>query len=206
MAGAAERITSAQFATGLARSADTLRRPPAQLLRILATAVKADAALNFDRSAGPDGTPWRPLAFPRASGGGRPLRDKGLLLASLTAGAGHVERYSSNAVVVGTNRPGAALHQYGGRVTPKRGKFLAIPATREASRTAARDFPRTLVALIGKRGGVLVESGKPRGAVQYFLSRGVTVPARPFLGAGPRLLAKLDALIRDYYGRPLAGG
>ena len=204
MAGLAVAIPAEQWAGNLSATAAALRRPLGPLLKVLQTAVVADAKLNFDRSADPDGRPWKPLKFPRARGGNKPLRDTGLLLASLSGGAHSLNRVSGNGLVVGTNRAGARLHQFGGTVTPKRGKFLAIPATREAARSGPRDFRRPLSPRIGAKGGVLVE--KRDDTVQYYLTRRVVVPARSFLGAGKRLLDKLAQLTADYLARPLAGG
>lgn len=214
-------ITLSQMAADIRGAAARTQSLPAPLLRLLALAAVADTKRNFDESADPDGRPWSPLAFPRTSGGDRPLRDKGLLLASISGGANHVERYAADSVTVGTNRPGAALHQAGGVVVPKQAKWLAIPATREAARVGSpRNFPRPLAFIFGKRGGVAVErpasvkrglppKGGPKlkaGVVQYYFTKKVTVPARVFLGAGQRLVKKLDTIAADFWGRMFGGG
>lgn len=204
MAGVAVAISAQEWAVSFSRTADTLRRPLGPLLKILQVAVVADTKLNFDSSAGPDGRPWAPLKLARPRGGNKPLRDTGLLLASITGGAHSLNRVSGNTVIVGTNRVGARLHQYGGTVTPKRGKFLAIPATKEAARVGSpRRFPRPLAPVIGRRGGVLLD--KRNDTVQFYLAKRVVVPARPFLGMGQRLRDKVAQIVRDYFAAPLTG-
>ncbi len=178
-------------------------RDPRGLVAICKTAIVADVKENFIRSADPDGKAWRPLLFQRPRGGNLPLRDTGVLMASVTAaGKGHVERVTNVSITVGTNLLYAGIHQAGGVVVPKAGKFLAIPKTREAQRAGSpRRFSQPLFAKIGKRGGVLVES--KTGKVQYALVRKVTIPARPFLGFGRRLLDKLKQLVEGWLGEPL---
>lgn len=177
-------------------------RDPRGLVAICKTAIVADVKENFVRSADPDGKAWRPLLFQRPRGGSLPLRDTGVLMASVTAaGKGHVERVTNVSVTVGTNLEYAAIHQAGGVVYPKK-TFLAIPKTREAQRAGSpRRFPRVLFAKVGKQGGVLVEAKS--GTVQYALARQVTIPARPFLGFGRRLLDKLKQLVEGWLAEPV---
>lgn len=205
MAGVFQRLTLDEFADETGAAAEALRRETPALLKLWAVAARADALQNFDRGATPDDEPWRRLAFPRARGGDRPLRDTGLLAASLQGGANHVERYEAASVTIGTNRVGAKLMQEGGTVTPKGHPFLSIPKTREAARySSPRQFPRALLCLIGKKGGVLVEPPKtPRAVavVQYALARSVTVPARRFVGVGKRLIAKIHRITIDFAER-----
>lgn len=183
---------------------------PEPLMKVLAVTVSADAKTNFDRGVGPDDTPWAPLAFPRASGGSRPLRDKGLLMASMIGGANHVERLSPGMLIVGTNRIGAKLMQDGGTIPPTKGKALAIPLTREAARAdGPLSFPRALFMIWrkGATSGILAEANqKGRGKkkfteiiAQFALVSKVTVTARPFLGAGQRLIVKVNRVIRGWF-------
>jgi phage gpG-like protein len=182
-------VTLTQLGAEFTAAAARLRQPATPLLKPLSVAATADAKRNFDESADPDGKPWASLAFPRASGGTQPLRDKGLLLASLSGGPNHVERYADWSVTVGTNRIGANLHQFGGTIVPRQAQWLTIPATREAARVGSPvDFPRPLAFLIGRsgRGGVMVERAPPSPA----LARGTGPrrrrrPTRP-VKQGPR--------------------
>ena len=56
-------------------------------------------------------------------GQGRPLQDTGSLRDSIT-----FKTAGSHTVSVGTNKPYAALHNYGGVIRPKKSKWLWIPA------------------------------------------------------------------------------
>jgi phage gpG-like protein len=193
---------------------------PEPLMKVLAVAVGADAKENFDRGVDPDDKPWAPLAFrrPSSQGSDKPLRDTGLLMASVIGQAqGHVERVSPGMLIVGTNRLGAALMQDGGTVVPKAGKALAIPLTREAAAVGSpRSFPRQLFLLWrkGATSGVLaerVEKGRGKNKLaevvaQFALVAKAVVPARRFLGAGKRLIGKLNRIIRGWYAERFGKG
>lgn len=194
--------------------ADIARKMPAanftQAMKYASQMMVADTKKNFAGSHTPDGQAWRLLAHPRPSGGNaKPLRDTGALMASIQG------RSDQHGAYVGTNVQSAALHQLGGVIRPKRGKYLAIPITKEAKRAGrARRFPRPLTPIIGRggRSGVLVElprvkgkgkakarrsGGSRPGTVHYVLVRSVTVPARPFLGFGKQLIARIERMILD---------
>lgn len=255
-------VTLGTHADAMERMAADLERPVAPLMKRLSLVLVADTKTEvFAKGQSPDGAAWAPLKFPRVrtAGNDLPLRDTGILMNSLTGiGQGanhHVERLNGSTLVWGTNAEHALIHQKGGVVKPKGDrKFLAIPATKEAKYVGSPlRFPRELQPIIGKKGGVLVESppekataslkrqigatrsrikkltGKSTSAgtrtalrvklgllrkqlakkvatatkVQYYLTRQVIIPARPFLGFGSRLTAKVLRAVRDYYG--LAG-
>jgi phage gpG-like protein len=202
--GAQARQPLDDLAADFGGAGGKLRADLSRLLKLYAVAGKADAKQNFERSESPNGVPWRRLLFPRVRGGDKPLRDTGLLMASISGGAWHVERTGETWVEYGTRRVGARLMNDGGVVHPTRGKYLAIPKTKEALRAgSARNFPRELTPIFGKKGGVLVETitrgrGKGTTVVHYVLTKQVTVPARPFLGAGDRLKKKLADITRDF--------
>lgn len=190
-------------------------RPTSGLMAIFRVACQSSVRQSFDTSSSPDGVKWQPLTIERARGGNKPLQDTGLLMASVVAqGQGHVETLTDTQLVLGTNRPGAALHQFGGTVRPVKGKYLAIPRTKEAARQhGPRSFPRRLFAIFGTRGGVLVErktagKAKSQEVVHYWLVKQVVIPARPFLGFGQKLLATLSRLAADWLagGKPGKGG
>lgn len=83
--------------------------------------------------------------------------------------------------VVGTDVEYAAIHEYGGVITPKNAKYLAIPLT-EAARAHAggpRSYPGQLTPRFNKgSAGSLVDE---QGVAQFALVRSVTIPARPYL-------------------------
>lgn len=111
-------------------------------LRTVALYLSSQARGCFDEARAPDGTPWLPLQHPSKKRGGptaKPLRDTGMLMASLGARAfGHVEQVSDTALVWGTNLvsekgyPYPAVHQFGGGNVPAR-PFLGMTPQMEAT-------------------------------------------------------------------------
>lgn len=196
---AVEVVTAAQFDARFAGLAHGLARADfRRVLPAVAQMAVSDVKKNFAEGHAPDGTPWRPLAHgrPGRPAGAKPLRDTGVLLASIAG------RAVDAGVAVGSNLAYARLHQEGGTVAPKRGKFLAIPLTKEARRAGSpRRFPRKLEPRIRKGGaaGVMGEVGKDGrlAKVHYALVKSVTVPARPFLGFSAGLLGRVDRLVID---------
>ena len=208
MAGVNQTLTLDQFAGQMQQVGDKLGHlsfsKPLKSCKVL---IVADVKENFAGGHTPEGQPWPPLAFPRVSGGDKPLRDRGILMASITTGGrGHIEQISETSLTVGTNLEYAKLHQEGGVIVPKRGKALAIPMTREASRIASpRDFPRPLFIL--PSGKALAEvKQKGRGGrtseliVQYALVQRVIVPARRFLGFSAKAIAGINRIFADFLG------
>lgn len=199
------------FLEGKARQVE--RVETRKLLQSAALLVRSDAAQNFAEGKSPDGSAWAPLAHPRAHGRGGtlPLRDTGLLAASVTspAGKGHVEEITDTTLTVGSNLDRAALHQHGGTITPTRARALAIPLTPEAWRAGSpRNWPEGALFVWRSQAGkgFLAESqvklrGKKKQSrliLHYALAASVTVPARPFLGFGPRLVGRLESLAADW--------
>lgn len=148
--------THAAEAEAHARSA---AKPVSGLMKLLSISIREDAKKNFDAGASPDGVPWAPLKFTRARGGDKPLRDRGILMASMQGrGPGSVSIISGATLEQGTNLDYAGIHQSGGVIVPTKGEYLAIPRTPEAARAGSpRQFPRPLFAIFGKQGGVLIE-------------------------------------------------
>jgi phage gpG-like protein len=119
-------------------------------LRRSAIILVSYARQSFDGAHDPDGRPWAPLQRPRRRGrsGEKPLRDTGLLMASLTAGsgaAGHVERLSPHELVWGTNIEYAGFHQDGTRHVPAR-PFLGI--NNECASDIAQSFAEYVAAQV----------------------------------------------------------
>jgi phage gpG-like protein len=117
MAGVAQALDIADLPGWANRKAEDIAHldmTPA--LKTVSVMLSAEYKSNFDESHGPDGIPWLPLKHPRANskGGDKVLRDKGLLMASGTAGAtGHVQIVEAWQLIWGTNLVCAAVHQYG---------------------------------------------------------------------------------------------
>lgn len=179
-------------------------------LKQCSTLIAAAGQECFDRAQDPDGAPWKPIMGWRARGGDKPLRDRGLLMASIVGkAAGHVERIDQTSLVQGTNVDYAAIHQDGKTILPK-GRALAIPLTPEAYRSheanrghGARNFPRRLVLIWpqGKSHGWLVETKGKKFIMHFLLVPKVTIPARPFLGFGQQLVSDIDNVFLDFLRR-----
>lgn len=148
------------------------------------------------------GKPFAPLKHARPEGAGKPLQDKGLLAASLSASVTESE------VTLSANSPGAGLQNYGGTVYPTKAKRLAIPVTVEAKRVGSPGgrFPRPLFVLSTKSAttGLLAENVGGKIVVHYVLVKSVTVPARQYLGWSAQTLARIGQLTSHKYAEALA--
>src|SRR3990167_2095822 len=124
----------------------------------------SDVKKNFNESHSPEGVPWVPLAHGRPGGKGRdkPLRDTGILMASITG------KGDENGVTIGTRHEARNIHQFGGVITPKKSKFLAIPLTVEAKRARSpRNWGDTKWRFIPPRtGGWVMLAARPLSARQ----------------------------------------
>lgn len=203
MAGIADRTTFAEFARRARAGAYTPTpgenrvgqpgtpvRLPAATGKIVGQVMVSDIKSRFATGTDPAGRKWRPLKHPRPRGGNQPLRDTGMLMNSFTA------RVEPTAVVVGTNRAGAALHNFGGVVRAK-GKMLAIPLTKEAQRSGGpRRFGKRKELEFrptGKRRVFVlgVEDKKGVFVGQFLLVDQVTVPQREFMGVSDKALSQI---------------
>lgn len=180
----------AEFSRAIASMGSVQFAPAGRIMQQMAI---SDTKQRFSHGIDPAGRPWIPLRHHRVNSAGadKPLRDFGFLMASVQAKA------TQRDLTVSSNLIYAGLHQFGGRVTPKKGKYLSIPATKEAKRTGSpRRFRLPLHAIINRRGtgGVLIDD---HDVVQYYLTKEVTVPARPFLGFSSRLIGEIGELLAD---------
>lgn len=150
---------------------------------------------GFRLQISPDGTPFRRLSRPRPDNSDIPLQDQGLLQASVGA------RTIGQTLQLFASHPGAAIHQYGGDILPRRGKFLTIPQTREAKRIGSPGrgrFPRPLFAWTSKLGSRFLAERTERGLViQYQLVERVHIHKRPYLGYSERTLVRIDRVLTD---------
>lgn len=195
-----------------------------KMMKVAVQIIRSDTANFFEKQRGPSGKKWSPLRHPRpnSKGSDKPLQDKGLMRRAATSDApGNICRISGDYILHGVNMVQAALQNYGGVITPKNGKFLAIPATVEAARCKSpRRFPRKLRCIINKRGtgGVLVEyvpknkrrgkkwkgkSAKDATIVQYYLTKRVVVPAREFIGISDKAIENIQNAWIDHYWKAL---
>src|SRR5688500_18332546 len=121
---ASQQIPLDQLAAQLDRDAEALLhfldgpagKATKQKIVLLSVAGAKDF---FARSAGPSGAPWAPLKIRS----GKPLLDTGRLRNSIQG------KVTASCVELSASGVQARLMSEGGTVTPKRGKFLAIPLT-----------------------------------------------------------------------------
>ncbi len=185
-----QRVNLAQLRAvlrGISKEINVVPVLKAVRLDVIAKTVETMAA-----GKSPDGTPFKPLKRPRPNSKGSdiPLHDKRILSASVTSpGAeGNIDKQDATRIEWGTNLDYSTIHQYGGVITPKVAKFLAIPVTTKAQAAGSpRNFPTgELKFRWGERGGVaFTTKGKGKRLseiVQYYFTKSVTIPARPYLG------------------------
>lgn len=108
----------------------------------------------------------------------------------------------------------ARIHELGGTITPKHGRFLAIPLppvlnSRGIAKSRPRDQALTFVPIHGGAAGLLVKPtgrGKRRAFVAFwYLTPRVRIPARPYLKPSmlemaERVPTQLQAAIRRLVG------
>jgi phage gpG-like protein len=177
---------------------------PAIAAQAIGVAMAADVRRRFQTGTDPAGRPWTPLRYPRPRGGSKPLLDTGVLRNSIT------HRPEADGASVGTAIPYAPLMHFGGKVVPKRAKYLTIPLTKEAARAGSPRAMRNLEfvpkkARGGKVRGWLVEQkktgrGKKKTSTTVFhwvCVTDVEVPARPFMGLSAQGLGAIDAIIAE---------
>lgn len=139
---------------------------PLKTVRLL---VIADIKSNFAGSHAPDGTPWAPLKW-RA---GQPLRDTGLLMASVTGtGANSISEVTSRGLRIGSSLDYAAIQNYGGTI--------AFPAR-------SREKPWVFKAADGRS----VFTRK-------IAAHSVTIPARTFLGISTRAQGQIGGVLNRF--------
>ncbi len=127
--------------------------------------------------------------------GGNPLHTRsGRLRASIRSGlrkdGGTMEAFVAAGGQHGSGRVAyARIHELGGIIRPKAGKYLAIPL--DPAKTpagVAKGPPRAFVDLVfaQTRGGQPLLVHKETGAAWFLLRRQVKIPRRPFLGPSVR--------------------
>lgn len=202
MAGLAETIDIAQLPAWLEkaqRALDTANWQPA--LKGCRLVIIGHTKGNFAAGKSPQGATWAPLKHRS----GKPLRDKGLLMASVTASgaAGNVETITDSTLTFGTNLDYASIHQRGGTITPKGAKALAIPVTNEARRSGGprRMGDLNLVWPKGKPSGTLRDTA---GKTHWILVKSVTVPARPFLGWTDEMASECGEIVAEHGEKVIA--
>lgn len=174
---AALELSLDQFADFLQERADKTQRlsyrEPLTAARVL---LVADVRENFDQGHDPEGQAWLPLKNPSQRRGGasaKPLRDKDILMASVTAqGNGHVETLTDTELVLGTNLDYAAPQQFGASIF--------FPEKRRS------------------RPWVFESQGR-KVFTRHIKAHQTTIPARPFLGFSARAVDRLEKIFAEWF-------
>lgn len=166
------------YARNMAQPGSYLR-PMKIVTQIMVSGIRK----GFTSQASPSGDPWHPLApmtlslrrKGKGTGNAKILRDRGMLLASTTGGAGPgaVRRISDLESVIGTNLVYAATHQWGAparTVTPKMRRYLHWRGIH------LRKSTMTLM-----------------------------IPARPFVGHRPENIPRYESVFAEHEERRAAG-
>ncbi len=122
--------------------------------QLLVSATK----MNFALGQSPDGIPWAPLKKPRQRKRDKskkrkdrsadlPLRDTGLLMASVTgSGAGSIDEISGNTLRWGTSVFYAPFHQFGTRHIPRRPFMGMTPELKARIDSVLKKFIAKLIS------------------------------------------------------------
>jgi len=187
-------------------------------LALVGAKMKEQVAETFALARDPvTGNPWKRTSDmtlrlrPGGGGGGKTLQDTGRLLQAIVA-ARPVVTDDSVSVGPGAKIVYAAIHNFGGVITPKNAKMLSLPLTREAKRfTGARAWwqanlskspfiydPSKGAKAYAKRLYIATSTGKGEAArvkVHWMLVPRIAMPQRRFLGWGEAQIAGcLDVL------------
>jgi phage gpG-like protein len=107
------------------------------------------------------------------------VKDNGLIRTRTLSRSLHQEITETTAtsvtVEVGTNLQHAAIHEYGGTIRPKKGKYLAIPIG------TLTGSPQTHELKLRKTGAGNLLLVNASGTPQYLLRQSVEIPARPYM-------------------------
>nr|DAE60148.1 MAG TPA: virion morphogenesis protein [Caudoviricetes sp.] len=87
------------------------------LMEVVGETLESSTRQRFEEGKSPEGEPWEPSGRVRATGG-KTLNREGDLKKSITSKA------TPHEVRVGSALPYARIHQKGGTIRPKKGKFL----------------------------------------------------------------------------------
>lgn len=119
-------------------------------------------------------------------GSSKPLNDTGALVLSISS------RTDGDKAVIGTNRIGARINQFGGTITPKKRTRLWIPASKQIKIELEdcgnkievllnRYKQRGYFCFVSKSGKFFLASRKRKVIRLFILKKSVVIPARPFL-------------------------
>ncbi len=183
--------------TGFIETVDALgrRMRDPYLLSMLASIAVSQVQKNIQKGS------WTPNAALTTSvkGSSLPLRDRGQLLSSFFPGI------ADDKAIVGTNHIAARILHDGGTITPKRTRFLAVPAGGQ-TRAFMRQYgatPRACIEGMKAAGYSIFFSGpvlmakkkEERAYALFIMKRSVKIPARPFMKLPPESVRVLEKFV-----------
>ena len=121
--------------------------------------------------------------------GGTTLVASGKLLNSISY------RIEDDKIIIGTNVKYAKIHHFGGVITPKKAKYLAIPITKAARVLSPRDFKDTFVS----KGVIFRKLSDGKIEALYALKKSVTIPPRPYMFLSRNDKEFIAARLRTYF-------
>lgn len=151
------RLARLRAKVGIVASRDTNVR----LANVLGAEAIAQVQLGFREGRDPYGRAWRPLKLR----GGKPLLDTGRLRSSFSF------RANRGSFRIGTNFIGAAVHQYGATIVPKRAKMLRFRASRRGKPIFAKKAVIPSRQMMPERQLPPIWRDAFKGAATRFLSR-----------------------------------
>ncbi|KAF3999057.1 phage virion morphogenesis protein [Glaciimonas immobilis] len=190
MAGSTFEFTfDSQRATASLGKAYRALTNPAELQRDIGEYLLRSTRNRFNEQAAPDGTAWEALSS-RYKNRKRKNKDKILTLDGYLRGAGLRYQLDGADVLMGSNRPYAAIHQFGGDISiPARSQYAFF-----------RQAPD------GSVGNLFVKKKKSNFAQRVTIGAHVIhMPARPFLGLSVADEEELVQLGLDHIGNAVAG-
>ncbi len=177
---------------------DKLRQPET-LLKKMAIYMQTSIDKNFREGGRPE--KWKDIspltkALRRGKGGGKPLRDTGALKKGITYTVSHDEAQIFPTVKY------AAVHQTGKTIKPKKGRYLAIPLTKEAKAAGTPTAFKNLSPIFfggNYNTGILARKlftgiNEPF----FFLTKKVTIPARPFMLFQSEDIERMEQMAMNY--------
>lgn len=149
--------------------------------------MKSQTKLNFRKQQTPQGKSWK-----KSERGGQTLRKTSALMHSIANG------YGGNFAVVGTNKLYARIHQNGGVIKPKRGKYLTIPIAPGAKKRSAREFDDLFTLRIDSDLYLVRNKGKDDIEFMYKLVKSVVIPKRSYIGINRKMIERYEKWLQEY--------
>lgn len=159
------------------------------LLENIAIDMKKQTLLNFKQQRTPEGDSWK-----KNTRGGQTLAKTGILKSSITTYT------DNNSAAIGTNIPYARLHQFGGIIKPKRGKYLAIPLNEKFQGSSPRDFNNTICIKVKEALFIVRKIDKRGNGLEFLfkLQKEIVVPQRKFIGITDKMKIKYVKMTKQH--------